>query len=278
MAIQQLKSKLVLVTGAGSGIGLEIALAFARQGARLLLTDINASALESARAAVTQLHVQCQTCQVDVSDPVAMQALANQVEMEHGAPDVLVNNAGIAFLGSFQATPLQQWQRTLNINVMGVVHGCHFFLPAMQRAGGERHIVNIASAAGLAATFNMSAYSASKHAIVGLSDSLALELAESSVSVSVVCPGIINTPIAQFNAASVGANIRPDQVLKLGDFYRKSGAHPSVVGAAVVDAVRKGTGLVLVGPYAALIYHLRRISRSLLHKILIAESKKMGWF
>lgn len=278
MAIPHLESKLVLVTGAASGIGLEIALAFARQGARLLLADVNATALQSASATVSQFDAQCRTYQVDVADPLAMQALAVSVEAEYGALDVLVNNAGIAFLGSFQATPVQQWQRTLNINVMGAVHGCLYFLPAMQKAGGARHIVNIASAAGLAATFNMSAYSASKHAIIGLSDSLALELAGSPVSVSVVCPGVINTPIAQFNPASVGANIRPDQVVKLAAYYKKQGAHPRVVGAAVVDAVRNGTGLVLVGPYAALIYHLRRISRTLLHKILIADSKKMGWY
>ena len=124
---------------------------------------------------------------------------------------------------------------------------------------------------------NMSAYSASKHAIMGMSDSLSIELTGGQVSVSVVCPGIINTPIVHLNAASVGSNIRPEQVRMLGEYYRKNGAHPSVVGDAVVHAVCKGRGLVLVGPYAALIYHLRRFSRKLLNHVLLSDSKKMGW-
>lgn len=277
MAIQNLQSKRVLVTGAASGIGLEIALAFAREGACLIITDINVQALIQAQLAVQALGADCHTYVADVSNASAMQDLAQRVTQEHGVLDVLINNAGIAFLGSFECTPLAQWQRTLGINVMGVVHGCHYFLPSMRKAGGPRHIVNIASAAGLAPSMNMSAYSASKHAVIGLTDSLGLELERTEVSVSVVCPGIINTPIAHLKPGGVGSNIRPEQVTMLGQYYAKNGAHPSVVGASVLEAVQSGRGMVLVGPYAALIYHLRRISRGLLRKILIADSKKMGW-
>ena len=277
MSIPNLLSKRVLVTGAASGIGLEIALAFAREGAELILTDIHSEALNKAQSAVMQLGAPCHAYTADVSDANAMQALARRVTEERGVLDVLVNNAGIAFLGSFECTPLAQWQRTLGINVMGVVHGCHYFLPSMRQAGGPRHIVNIASAAGLAPTFNMSAYAASKHAIVGLTESLSLELEGSNVSVSVVCPGIINTPIARPDAANVGSNIHPQQLTTLSTYYAEKGAHPSVVGMAVVNAVQRHRGLVLVGPYAALIYHLRRVSRGLLRRILMADAKKMGW-
>ncbi|MFO1280232.1 MAG: SDR family NAD(P)-dependent oxidoreductase [Burkholderiaceae bacterium] len=277
MSLTNLQARRVLVTGAASGIGLETALAFARQGAVLIITDINVEALSRAQQAVRQTGAACHAYVADVSDAADMEALARRVSDEHGVLDVLVNNAGIAFLGSFECTPLSQWQRTLGINVLGVVHGCHYFLPSMREAGGARHIVNIASAAGLAPTFNMSAYAASKHAIIGFTECLSLELEGSNVSVSVVCPGVINTPIAQPSASSVGSNIRPDQLAKLGRFYAEKGAHPSVVAASVVEAVRSGRGMVLVGPYAALIYHLRRISRRLLRKILIADSRKMGW-
>ncbi|CAG9184446.1 putative oxidoreductase EphD [Cupriavidus laharis] len=243
MAIKNLKSKRVLVTGAASGIGLEIALSFARRAAQLIIIDINAGALENAQQELRKLGGQCHTYVADVSDPIIMKELAERVQVEHGPLDVLVNNAGVAFLGSFQCTPIQQWHRTLNINVMGAVHGCQFFLPYMLEAGGARHIVNVASAAGLAPTLNMSAYSASKHAVMGMSDSLSLELMGTRISVSVVCPGIINTPITQVSPSGVGSNIRPDQVTKLGEYYRKNGAHPSVVGEAVVKAVRSGRGL-----------------------------------
>jgi NAD(P)-dependent dehydrogenase (short-subunit alcohol dehydrogenase family) len=277
MAIPQLKSKLVLVTGAGSGIGLEIALAFAREGAKLILNDVNADALAKAQSEVIKLDGLCSAYVADVSDASSMENLSNRIQSEHGVLDVLINNAGIAFLGSFQSTPISTWQRIFNINVLGVVHGCHYFLPMMLKAGGARHIVNIASTAGLSPTVNMSAYSASKHAVMGLSDSLSLEMAGTQMSVSVVCPGIINTPIVQLTSTNVASNIRPEQVVKLGEYYKKNGASPRIVGDAVVDAVRCGKGLVLIGPYASLIYHLRRISRSLLHRILIADAKKMGW-
>ena len=277
MAIKDLRSKRVLVTGAASGIGLETALAFGRAGAKLILTDINAETLKLAQHAVQKVGAGCHTYVADVSNEAIMEDLAHRVTQEHGVLDVLVNNAGIAFLGSFECTPLTQWQRTLSINVMGVVHGCHYFLPSMRQAGAPRHIVNIASAAGLAPTFNMSAYSASKHAIIGLTDSLSLELVGSNVSISVICPGIINTPIARPTPSSVGSNIRPEQLTKLGHFYAEKGADPKLVADAVVNAVKTDRGLVLVGPYAALIYHLRRVSRGLLRSILIADSKKMGW-
>ena len=113
MAIQDLQYKRVLVTGAGSGIGLETALAFARRGAELIITDINIDTLTKAQMAVMALGVRCHPYVADVSNAAIMENLAYRVQEEHGVLDVLVNNAGVAFLGSFQCTPLAQWQRTL---------------------------------------------------------------------------------------------------------------------------------------------------------------------
>ena len=277
MSISTLRNKLILVTGASSGIGHETALAFARRGANLILVDINAEGLTATQQAVRSHGVACHTFRADVADPQVMADLAEKVFASVGTLDVLVNNAGIGFIGSFVETPVEVWRRIVNVNLMGVVNGCSVFLPKMREAAGPRHIVNVASAAGLAATCNMSAYAASKHAVVGLSDSLAIELASSEVRVCVVCPGIINTPIAHAVAANVGKNITREQLDRLAEFYRVKGAHPRVVAEAIVDAVSSHRDLVLVGPFARLIYTLRRICRPLLTKVLIADSKKMGW-
>ncbi|RKE39433.1 short-subunit dehydrogenase [Paraburkholderia sp. BL23I1N1] len=277
MSITKLKNKQVLVTGASSGIGYETAIAFARGGANLILVDINAEGLAAAAESVRTHGVECLTFRADVADPQAMADLAQEVSESVGALDVLVNNAGVGFIGTFIETPVEIWRRLLNINLMGVVNGCSVFLPKMREAAGPRHIVNVASAAGLAPTCNMSAYAASKHAVVGLTDSLAMELAGSEVRVTVVCPGIINTPIAHASSANVGKSITREQLDRLAEFYRTKGAHPRVVGEAIVDAVLSDRGLVLVGPFARLIYNLRRVSRSLLFRVLIADSRKMGW-
>lgn len=186
MGSNDFTGRLVLVTGAGSGIGLETALAFARAGARLVITDVNEAALAAARAAVTALGAECLARRCDVSDEQDMGALAEHVNERAGVPDILVNNAGIGYFGLFLDTPTVAWRRTFEVNVMGVVNGIRAFLPAMRAAGGERWVVNVASAAGFAPAPSMSAYAASKHAVVGLSEVLAMELEGSGARMSSV--------------------------------------------------------------------------------------------
>ena len=148
MGSNDFTGRLVLVTGAGSGIGLETALAFARAGARLVITDVNEAALAAARAAVTALGAECLARRCDVSDEQDMGALAEHVNERAGVPHILVNNAGIGYFGLFLDTPTVAWRRAFEVNVMGVVNGIRAFLPAMRAAGGERWLVNVASAAG----------------------------------------------------------------------------------------------------------------------------------
>lgn len=147
MSLKKLQGMRVLVTGAASGIGRATALAFAREGARLLLCDLDLARLEPVRDAVRALDAECSMHGVDVSNEEAMLALAESVHAEGGALDVLVNNAGIALLGSFLGSPGEFWRRTLEVNVLGVVHGIRFFVPHMHAAGGERRVVNVASLA-----------------------------------------------------------------------------------------------------------------------------------
>ncbi|MGJ7512063.1 SDR family NAD(P)-dependent oxidoreductase [Variovorax sp. GT1P44] len=278
MTLRNLHGKRVLVTGAASGIGRATALAFASMGADLLLCDLVAERLAAVRDEVCAFGVNCTSFGVDVADEAAMHAFSLQVHAQGGPLDVLVNNAGIGYLGAFLDSPLDAWRRTLGINLMGVVHGLRCFLPQMHEAGGPRRIVNVASVAGIAPAPNMSVYAASKSAVIGLSESLSMELRlrNSRVGLTVVCPGIINTAITH-NANNVSPSIDAAQLAKLQAYYEAKGVHADVVAHAIVDAVRSGRELVLVGPFARPLYHLRRLSRSLLRRVLLIDARKMGY-
>ncbi|ODV41781.1 oxidoreductase [Cupriavidus sp. UYMMa02A] len=276
MAVPNLKGKQVLVTGAASGIGRSTALAFARQGASLVISDINADLLEDTANAVHALDAPCLTYQVNVADDAAMQAFAAAVHAKVGSIDVLVNNAGIGYIGPFLRSPIASWRRVLDINVMGVVHGCHYFGQRMVEAGGARQIINIASLAGIAPAPNMSAYAASKHAVMGLCDVLEMELTDTEVGVTAICPGIINTPITNAKGA-VSEAITDEQIERLRAYYDANGVSPDVVAEAIVDAARTGRPPVLVGPYARPMYHLKRISRKLVRSMTISDARKNGY-
>ena len=164
MAIADLKQKQVLITGAASGIGRAAALAFARQGAHIIATDINETALKAVQCEVETLGVTCRTYAVDVGNELAMKALADAVHEVVGAPDVLINNAGVGYLGRFLESDLAHWPRILGINLMGVVHGCYHFIPKMLEAGGPRQVLIVSSSAGNYPAPTMAAYAASKGA------------------------------------------------------------------------------------------------------------------
>ncbi len=276
VAVPDLKGKQVLVTGAASGIGRSTALAFARQGASLIVSDISSAQLDGTAKAVRALGVPCRSYQVDVADGAAMRNFADAVHAAIGGVDVLVNNAGIGYLGPFLRSPLESWRRVLDVNVMGVVHGCHYFGQRMVEAGGARQIINVASLAGIAPAPNMSAYAASKHAVMGLCDVLAMELTDTEVGVTAICPGIINTPITNAQD-SVSEAITDEQIGRLRSYYDANGVSPDVVAEAIVDAARTGRPLVLVGPYARPLYHLKRISRRLVRSMTISDARKNGY-
>ena len=273
--MKTLQGKRVLITGAASGIGLECARAFARRGANLVISDINATALEGLRSEVIAMGVGCLAQPCDVTSEESVAALAAAVHAE-GPLDVLVNNAGIAYLGSFEEMKLAWWRRTFDVNVLGVVHCTQAFLPAMRAAGGERKIVNVASLAGVAPAPNMSAYAASKHAVVGLSEVLALELHDSPVSVLVVCPGIINTAIVNV-PGTTAPGLGEAQLEKLRRYYVEHGCLPRVVADGIVRAVLADDLYLFVGPMAKPASVLARLSRRLTRRVTIADSRKSGY-
>lgn len=276
---KEIRGKWVLVTGAGSGIGLETACAFARAGAKLVLVDVNESALLAARQRIEAMATQVHTYVCDVADESAVQQMAGQVSLEVGPLDVLVNNAGVFFLGGVTQTPLSAWRRLIEINLIGVVNITQAFLPAMQGSPGVRRIINVASLAGVLPAPNMAAYAACKHAVVGFSEVLAMELQASEmpgrVGVTVVCPGVIHTPLAQ-NIAAAG-HISGRQIAALQTYYRNHGCEPKVIGEGIVKSVWKDSPLLCLGPQAASGYLVSRLSRRLARWLSLRAARTNGY-
>jgi NAD(P)-dependent dehydrogenase (short-subunit alcohol dehydrogenase family) len=242
------------VTGAGSGIGRSTALLLGRMGATVHAADID---LEKAEAVASQID-SARAHAVDVSDAGAVEALAETVFAANAAVDILHNNAGIGHAGPVDETTLEEWERVLGVNLMGVVHGIHSFVPRMLRQGRPGNVVNTASMAGLVAVAEMAPYCTSKHAVVGLSESLNAELSPRGIHVSAICPGLINTHIIDKAYLDGEMSGRRDRIKS---FYERFGSSPDVVAEAVVDAVR-GNKIIRTVPrhHVMLTWALRRLS------------------
>ena len=274
--MKTLAGRWAVVTGAASGIGHETSLALARAEANIVALDLDVERLAATVQLIEAMGQRCLPFGCDVSDAAAVDACAKSVLAEVAAPHVLVNNAGVGFFGPFLETPVAAWAHVIGVNLFGAVHMTRAFLPAMLAAGDVRRLVNVASAAGLHSLPNLSAYSASKHAVLGLSDSLAMELEQTNVTVTTVCPGIINTPIVR-NRRAVAASVPAAALDQLDRQYQSRGVHPRVVGERIVRAVQRGDDIVLVGPTAAAVFHARRLSRRLLRKASISGARQLGY-
>jgi len=262
MDVRDLGGKTALVTGAGSGIGRETAYALARAGADLVVCDVNEAGLEETAAAIRGFGRRADARRVDVADREAMRAFAADVHREREAVDILVNNAGVALGGDFLDTSLEDWDWIVSINFWGVVHGCHFFVPAMvaRRRGG--HVVNVSSAAGFSAGAALNAYATTKFAVFGLSEALREELRPHSIGVTTVCPGIINTPIT--TAARLrGRAADPAAQEAMRAFYRRRNYGPERVAANILRAIGRNRAVAPISPEAWFLYAMKRLSPGL---------------
>jgi NAD(P)-dependent dehydrogenase (short-subunit alcohol dehydrogenase family) len=262
MSTGRFAGKVVLVTGAGSGIGRATALAFAKEGADLALCDVNEASIEEVSAAARALGRRALARKVDVSSAAAMQSFADEVHATYPTVDVLVNNAGVAVTGGLVDTTLDDWNWVMGINVMGVVHGCHFFVPRMIERGRGGHVVNIASAAGLAGSRLLVAYTTTKFAVVGFSESLRADLRRHRIGVSAICPGFIRTNINE--AGRRRGRFAEPAALERARRLMERGASPDLVAARIMNAVEHDIGLVPVTKEAHLTYVLKRLSPDLL--------------
>jgi len=258
METANLTGRTALVTGAGSGIGRETALLCAARGADLVICDVDDAGLGEVEAAARARGRSVLARHVDVADREAMRAFAHEVEGQIGAVDLLVNNAGVGLAAGFLDTELEDWDWIVSINVLGVVHGCHFFLPPMV-ARGSGHVVNLSSMAGYFANPALVAYSATKFAVLGLSEALRDELHDTGVSVTAICPGIINTPITR-NSRARGAADDPAARERFIRLYQRRNYGPERVAVNILKAVERDRDVAPVAPEAWAGYGLKRLS------------------
>ncbi len=248
-----------VITGAANGIGRATADALADRGASLALIDIDDAGLHNLQrtlgASFPDIAISTHRC--DVSDRRAMADTAGAILDEHGAVDIVINNAGINVTAPFEDHDHDAFERVMDVNFWGVVHGCQLFLPHLKdRPWG--HLVNISSAFGIVGVASQSAYSASKFAVRGFSESLHEELANTSVDVSVVHPGCIATSI--IDAAHIADDHSRDAI---ATFFRDHGHPPEAVARRIVDAIARRTHRVVVTPEARLLDWLRRLAPTL---------------
>ena len=202
--ISNFKGKVAVLTGAGSGFGLECAKIAAQLGMKLVLVDVQKDALDASQAQMQALGAEVMARLVDVSNEGQMQALANDVQQKFGAPHFVFNNAGVGAGGLVWENTVADWEWLLGVNLWGVVHGVRLFTPMMLEAASkdpefQGHIVNTASMAGLLTPPNMGIYNVTKHAVVALTETLYqdLKLVSDQISASVLCPYFVPTGISQ---------------------------------------------------------------------------------
>jgi short-subunit dehydrogenase len=252
-----LRGSVAVVTGAAQGIGRALAVHLAGQGANLALADIDDARLEDTGRAARASGVQVSTHAFDIADAAAIAALPDLVLARHGRADLLINNAGVAMIGTFEELALADLEWLFAINFWGVVRMTKAFLPILQRQP-TAHIVNLSSVFGIIAPPGQSAYSASKFAVRGFSEALRHELRDSTVTLSVVHPGGIATGIAE-NARATAATDQAAANEAAALFKQVARTTPEAAARRIVDGVKRREKRILIGGDARLIAIAQRL-------------------
>jgi NAD(P)-dependent dehydrogenase (short-subunit alcohol dehydrogenase family) len=241
--MKQLRDRIAVVTGAGSGIGRALSVLLAEEGCHLAIADINRAGLAETEALVAKTGRKVSAHVVDVSDKERMQGFVDEVVSAHGGVNIVVNNAGVAVAKSFADHTLEDFEWLMGINFWGVVYGCKLFLPHLLK-GDEGHIVNISSLFGLVGVPMQTSYCASKFAVRGFSEALRIELGQSKIGVSSVHPGGIATNIAA--ASRHNEDAESEALHKRSVQMFKKMMPPSAAAARILSGIKKNKARVLI--------------------------------
>jgi NAD(P)-dependent dehydrogenase (short-subunit alcohol dehydrogenase family) len=241
--MQELAGKTAFVTGGASGIGLALGRAFAEAGMKVMLADIEATALKAAVQSLRSVGPEVRGVTCDVADSVSVDVAAKASYDAFGSVHVVCNNAGVGGGGGIDNISLDDWRWVLDVNLMGVLHGIRTFLPHIRAHGEGGHIVNTASRAGMKSGMGFSAYSASKFAVVNMSEGLAARLKPLGIGVTVLCPGFVRTRINESGRnrqKRYGPSHKPDIALasQIAELVG-SGLDPSEAAGQVLTAIRE---------------------------------------
>jgi NAD(P)-dependent dehydrogenase (short-subunit alcohol dehydrogenase family) len=274
----QIEGKIAVITGGASGIGKGTALAMARLGVDVVIADVNDRRLEETRAELGSLGRRVLAVHCDVAKEADVQHLAQVAHMEMGQVDILMNNAGVVLRGALEQIAVADWEWSFGINVLGVIHGIRAFLPQMiaRRSG---YIINTASIAGLVALTGEGApYIASKFAVVGLSEALALYARPKGIGVSVLCPGCVATNLDETERV-VGMTPESAQAeATLSGIFHNVLMTPAQIGEIVVDAVRQNRFFILPdAQQQAIILERAQDMNGFLEKRLSGDTAPESW-
>jgi short-subunit dehydrogenase len=254
-----------VITGAGSGFGRALALELSRRQAKLVLADINvAETEETARLALAAGATSARVVRCDVTQLADVEGLALECD---GPIDLVVNNAGVASAGRVGELSIEDWRWTLDVDLYGVIYGCHVFVPRL-RAQGRGHVLNVASAAGIAASPNMGAYNVAKAGVIALSETLAAELAGTAVGVTVLCPTFFQSNIAK--RGRFADPRRREHASRLVDGGKKA----DVIARAALAAVDRGDLYSLPMADARWIWRLKRMAPRSFRKLVASIARR----
>jgi len=254
--MEMFADKVAIITGGASGIGRALGAALVQRGTRVVLADVNGEAAQAAASALGPSGA-ATSATLDVTDAASVERVVSEVVGTHGRLDYLFNNAGIAIMGDARHMTLTDWNRIVDVNLRGVIHGISAAYPIMIRQGFG-HLVNTASLAGLTPTPGATGYAATKHALVGLSLSLRGEAAAYGVRVSVVCPGFIDTPIKD---ATRWLNTDRDAVLRSIPFRLYP---PDACARDILRGVARNHAIIVVTTPAKIAWLLYRLAPRLM--------------